>query len=125
MPQTSTRPPDRPATPHDQGRNEVVLVGRLSAVPEERVLPSGDPLVTWRLVVRRPATARDGAPTIDTLDCAAFRADVRRVASRWSAGDVVEVSGALRRRFWRGPAGASSRTEVEVAAARRVVRGPA
>jgi single-strand DNA-binding protein len=33
--------------------NEVRLAGRISAGPEERVLPSGDVLWTFRLVVRR------------------------------------------------------------------------
>ena len=117
MPPARTQP-----GPTTDRRNEVLLVGRLAAAPEERVLPSGDALVTWRLVVPRPAPAREGGATVDTLDCAAFRADVRRGASRWSPGDVIEVSGALRRRFWRGAAGASSRTEVEVAAARRLSR---
>ncbi len=37
----------------DPSRNEVVLVGRLAAEAEERVLPSGDHLVTLRVVVPR------------------------------------------------------------------------
>ena len=40
--------------------NEVRLCGRLAAEPEERVLPSGDSLVTFRLVVARPASRRRG-----------------------------------------------------------------
>jgi single-strand DNA-binding protein len=103
-----------------RSRNEVSLLGRLSAPPEERVLPSGDALVSWRLVVRRPPSTRAGAPSVDTIDCASFRADVRRAAAKWTADDVLEVSGALRRRFWRGGSGAASRTEVEVTRVRRV-----
>lgn len=108
--------------------NEVRLVGRVSAPPEERELPSGDLLVTWRLVVdrpppRRPAPAGVRVPTVDTLDCAAWAAAARRTARTLQAGDVVEVGGALRKRFWRAGAGPSSRTEVEVASLRRLVRG--
>jgi len=33
---------------------------------------------------------------------------VRRSALRWVQGDVVEVTGALRRRFWRTPAGTAA-----------------
>src|SRR4051812_49150284 len=116
-----------PTTEEPTHTNEVRLVGRVAATAEPRALPSGDPLVVFRLVVERPpeelARARRRAPTIDTLDCAAWRADVRRSVSTWSEGDIVEVSGSLRRRFWRGATGAASRTEVEVRRARRLRRG--
>lgn len=104
-------------------RNEVTLVGRLSGLPQERTLPSGDALLSWRLVVARPAdTGATGRPSVDTFDCAAFRGHVRRAAARWTDGDVIEVAGALRRRFWRTPSGAASRVEVEVSRARRIRR---
>lgn len=100
--------------------NDVRLVGRLSGDPAERTLPSGDVLVSFRVVVDRPRAARrDGAPTIDTVDCVAWRADARRTVGGCASGDVLEVSGALRRRFWRTGAGAASRTEVEVLRVRR------
>ncbi len=109
--------------------NEVRLVGRLGAAPEARTLPSGDSLLSFRLVVARGDTAKRSATrrgtrdvSIDTLDCVAWRAGVRRSVSTWAAGDTVEFSGSLRRRFWRGPSGAVSRTEVEVGKARRVRR---
>jgi single-strand DNA-binding protein len=110
-------------------RNEVVLVGRLAAVPEERTLPSGDAVSTWRLVLDRPpaaqrrAAARGGRPvSVDTIDCAAWTAALRRAAASWAPGDLVAVEGSLRRRFWRTPAGAASRYEVEVASAKRVAK---
>lgn len=112
-------------------RNEVVLKGRLAAPAAEREMPSGDLLTTWRLIVDRPTgrTGRDAdgrrSPTVDTIECAAWRADVRRRVSGWAAGDVVEVEGALRRRFWRAGAQAVSRCEVEVERVRRVGRAPA
>lgn len=116
-------PVEAAAAPH---RNEVVLVGRVAAAPVSRALPSGDVLVTFRLVVQRPRVGSPApgprTPTVDTIDCVALRAAVRRGAARWEAGDVVEVTGALRRRFWRGPAGPVSRCEVEVQRARRLAR---
>jgi single-strand DNA-binding protein len=45
--------------------------------------------------------------------------------NRWAAGDVVEVEGALRRRFFRGGPGMATRLEVEVLAGRLVSRAPA
>ena len=101
--------------------NEVRLVGRLSRSPEERVLPSGDTLWTFRVVVDRPR----GGPsrqTVDALECAAWSPRARRSVGRWAEGDVVEVSGALRRRFFRTVAGAVSRVEVEMTAGRLIRR---
>lgn len=108
-------------------RNEVALVGRVSGAPEQRELPSGDVLVSWRVVVERPAARRSApvgvrAPTVDTVDCVAWAAPVRRTARGLEDGDVVEVEGALRRRFWRSGGGPASRTEVEVERLRRVRR---
>jgi single-strand DNA-binding protein len=96
-------------------RNEVVVAGRLSAAAVERVLPSGDHVVTWRLVVDRPARAARAG--IDVIDCAAFGALVRRSALRWEPGELVEVRGALRRRFWRAGTVTASRCEIDVAKA--------
>jgi single-strand DNA-binding protein len=107
-------------------RNEVVLVGRLSGEPQERELPSGDCLVSWRLVVDRPPGRKppEGVrpTTVDTLDCVAWSPGVRRSAKALQAGDVVEVQGSLRRRFWRAGAAAASRCEVEAASVRRLNR---
>ena len=118
-----------PAEPEEGHRNEVVLVGRLAGEPETRELPSGTLIVTFRLVVRRPPsrerTGEARTPTVDTVDCVAWRADVRRHAAGWQPGDVLECHGALRRRFWRSPTGAASRTEVEAQRVRRVARAVA
>lgn len=111
--------------------NEVALVGRVSGVAEERTLPSGDVLLTWRVVVDRPPSRR-AAPegsrpvTIDTIDCVAWTGGVRRTAAGFVAGDVVRVEGSLRRRFWRGGGGGlGSRYEVEVVSAKRLERASA
>lgn len=107
--------------------NQVRLVGRLSVTPEERKLPSGDRVLTFRLVVERGPEGRRrpsgvSGPSVDTLSCAAWRGDLRRVVRSWRAGDLVEVEGALRRRFWQGASGAANRYEVEVRTTRRLVR---
>lgn len=108
-------------------RNEVLLVGRVAAPAQERTLPSGDVIATWRLVVDRPPTRRPRPPsgrtaTVDTLDCVAWAAGTRRTARGMAAGDLVAVQGALRRRFWRVGAAAVSRHEVEVATVKRLAR---
>lgn len=96
--------------------NEVRLRGRLSVDPVIRVLPSGDEIVALRLVVAR------GDGRSDALDATAWTAGLRRRVGTWVAGDVVEVEGAVRRRFWRTPQGPASRWEIEVSGGRRVQR---
>jgi single-strand DNA-binding protein len=92
--------------------NEVRLVGRISQVPQERVLPSGDLLWTFRIVVPRPTGT--GRNSVDALECAAWSSRARRSVSSWRPDDVVEVIGSVRRRFFRTAGGAASRVEVEV-----------
>ena len=101
--------------------NEVRLVGRLSRDPEERVLPSGDAMWTFRLVIARPANART-RQSVDTLDCAVWGGRVRSQVATWSADDVVEVAGAVRRRFFSTAGGPASRVEIEVSSGRIIRR---
>lgn len=104
--------------------NEVVLVGRLSAAPVTKTLPSGDELISWRVVVDRADGGVQASglrlPTVDTIDCIAYKAGVRRLAGRWSGGEILHIRGSLRRRFWRGAQGPASRCEVEVTAAKKL-----
>ena len=93
--------------------NEVRVRGRWVAA-EERELPSGDQIVIARVVVPRPAGG------VDTLDCAVWTPALRRRALGLGDDAVVEVTGSLRRRFWRTPGGPASRYEVEVSSIRRV-----
>lgn len=105
-------------------QNCVSLRGRVSSAPTERPLPSGDVIVTLRVVV-----GRDGSPmstkskqTSDWVDCVVWGGRVKRSATRWRVGDVVEIEGALRRRFFRMEARTSTRVEVEVLSGRLVER---
>lgn len=99
--------------------NEVRLRGRMSAAAEARELPSGDVVVTFRIIVDRDDADRQ-RQRVDTIDCAAWTPRAQRSARSWQPGELVEVTGALRRRFRRAPTGATSRVEVEISRARRV-----
>jgi single-strand DNA-binding protein len=109
-------------TPDVEYANEVRLVGRVSGPPREQVLPSGDRLVSARLVVPRPARRRRDrrGSTVDALDCVAWTSRPRAVLAALQVDDMVMVSGALRRRFWRGEHGPASKVEVEVVQAKRL-----
>jgi single-strand DNA-binding protein len=124
----TTRTKEQRAT--DQPFNQVKLVGRVAAPAETKEMPSGDLMTTFRVIVPREpepgggghggAHGRKGG--VDTIECVAWRAGLRRTVNSWQEGDMVAVTGALRRRFWRGQAGPSSRHEIEVLEAARVRR---
>lgn len=96
-------------------RNEVLVSGRVTAEPLVRELPSGDHLATWRICVARPATTRFRGRRIDSVTCVSFDRSVHRRLHGWRLGDVVRITGALRRRVWRGRDGVRSVCEVEAA----------
>ncbi len=92
----------------DFSLNDLLLRGRVSADAVEKVLPSGDKVVEFRVIVSREK--RDG---VDTLDIAAWSAKARRTALTLHPDEWVEISGAIHRRFWRGATGLASRWQVE------------
>ena len=113
------------ATADEDFVNEVRLSGRVTGAPEERVLPSGDRLMSVRVVVPRPAQRRRGGrATVDAIECVAWTSRPRAVLGAMRVGDVVSVEGALRRRFWRGQHGLASKMEVDVSRAKRLRRAP-
>ncbi len=134
-----TKDPTASAPDEQVAVNLVRLVGRVSAEPEHREMPSGDKLVQLRVVVARPPrparasrgargpTATDGSvragsprTQVDTIDVTCWTAEARRAATRLHPGHVVEVHGALRRRFFKAGAVTQSRYEVEASLVRRL-----
>lgn len=106
---------------HQSSDNEVRLRGRVSGTPETRALPSGDELVSLRIVVPRSAAARKRSKVgIDTIELTAWSSALRRKASRLAEGDVVEITGELRRRFVRGGTGVMSFVGVDLLTCDRV-----
>lgn len=103
--------------------NQVTLTGRVSSEPESRILPSGDEVVSFRLIVRRGVAARRRSKqVVDTIDCSVWSAAVRRSVLKLAPGTEVTVRGELRRRFSRGGAGVISRVTVDVDTCRKVAR---
>jgi single-strand DNA-binding protein len=118
----ATKQDQRPAD--EEFVNHVTLCGRVSHVGEVRELPSGDRVHAWRLVVPRTGGAGAGSGAKqrsqpDVIDVSCWSAATRRATSRLVEGDLVQVEGALRRRFFRGAGGVASRYEVEALLVRR------
>ncbi len=100
-------------------RNEVFLEGRVSAPPLEKLLPSGDRVVEFRIVIDR-AERRGKTREVDALDVAVWLARPRKSALALAVDDWVAIDGAIRRRFWRAPTGLASRWQVEASQLRRL-----
>ncbi|NCV59057.1 MAG: hypothetical protein EBY68_05505 [Actinobacteria bacterium] len=99
----------------DYSLNDVMLRGRVSDAAVEKILPSGDKVVEFRLIVSRIELSG-----VDTLDIAAWSAKSRRSALTLKADEWIEVSGAIHRRFWKAPTGLASRWQVEAAEISRI-----
>jgi single-strand DNA-binding protein len=104
--------------------NEVRLLGRLAADPQLRELPSGDTVWNLRVVVERRVAPGKDKPRqrVDSLECAVWSGRLKKQVEKWEAGDVVEVAGALRRRFFRAGGATASRVEVELTGGRIIRR---
>ena len=74
--------------------NRVVLVGRLTADPDLRYLPSGDPKSTFTLAVHRPP-GKDGAHETDFIDCVAWRRQAEVIAEHARKGETLAGEGRL------------------------------
>jgi single-strand DNA-binding protein len=97
--------------------NIVTLIGRLARPAEERLLPSGDRLLTLEVSVARPGERAESVPVVWF--------DAPASALELDVDTAVLVVGRVRRRFFRAGGGTQSRTEVvadRVVPARQVKR---
>ncbi len=88
--------------------NDVLLRGRVSSLAVEKELPSGDKVMEFRIVI-----ARSDGEGFDTIDISAWSSKLRRTAGSLKNDQWVEVSGSIKRRFWRGATGLASRWQID------------
>ncbi len=100
--------------------NSVTIAGRVSAAPDVRDLPSGDRLVTLRVVVDRPPERGSTKRVVDVIDVACWSKRTQRSATSLGPDDAIRVEGSLRRRFFSTGTGRASRYEVEASRLARV-----
>jgi single-strand DNA-binding protein len=84
--------------------NIVTLLGRLARPVEERLLPSGDRLVSLEITVEREGERAETVPVVWF--------DPPATATALDIDDTVVVVGRVRRRFFRSGGSTQSRTEV-------------
>jgi single-strand DNA-binding protein len=102
-------------------KNQVRLEGRIAAPVQERMLPSGDCVGSFRVIVdRQGAARRRSKQKVDSIECSVWTARLRRLVARLEPGDEVAVSGQLRRTFRRNGTGTASFVTVDVESCERV-----
>lgn len=128
---TAARRTKSSVVPH---RNEILVVGELTPPVEPRQRADGQEVLTFRVAVRGAAsvTGRDSPPTgsrdatpagrRDILDCVVSSTAMRRRLETYRPGDVVELAGSLRHRFWNTGGRIQSRYEIEVGTLKRLAR---
>lgn len=98
----------------DYSLNDVALRGWVTTIASERELPSGDLVVQFRIAITRP----EGG--VDTIDLESWSAKTRRTASSLKDGEWVEISGSIRRRFWKSGGALASRWQVVTSEIKRL-----
>ena len=101
---TGASPTDPSAGVVPAGTNVVIVRGLLRRVPQFRVLPSGDELLSCDVTVRSDSGPAETIPVVWLQPTAA--------AGRLAEADEVVVIGRVRRRFFRAAGATASRTEV-------------
>lgn len=90
----------------DFSLNDVALRGWVTTIATERELPSGDLVAQFRIAITRP----EGG--VDTIDIESWSGKTRRTALSLKDGEWVEISGSIRRRFWKSQQGLASKWQV-------------
>ena len=119
------RSPSPQQTRRAAAHNEVVLRGRVAAPVDERELPSGDTIVTARLIVDRDAAALSrSSQRVDTIDCVAWLRRVQRSMRGWSRASGSRSPARSDAGSSAARQGPASRVEVEIRTARRLDKPP-
>jgi len=75
--------------------NKVILIGRLTSVPEYRQTTSGIPVCRFRIAVNRPKQ-KDQERQADFIGCTAWRSTAEFISRYFTKGQKIIVEGSLR-----------------------------
>lgn len=93
-------------------RNNVNLIGRITADIELRKTTSDIPVINFSIAVDRPGTNRDNRIT-DFFDCVAWRGSAENISKYFHRGDPIGIHGSLQTDEYTAQDG-SKRKKVEI-----------
>ena len=85
--------------------NKVVLMGRLTRDPEQRMSQSGVSVVSFSLAVDRDYQRQGEERQTDFINCVSFRNTADFIKRYFIKGQLVCVSGSIQTRTWEGQDG--------------------
>ena len=95
--------------------NKIILMGRLTLVPELRRTQSGTAVASFTLAVDRDYKPQDGERETDFIDIVAWRGTGEFVSKYFTKGRMAVVEGRLQVRDWTDKDGNKRRTAEIVA----------
>lgn len=99
--------------------NKVIVMGRLTASPEMRSLPSGVPVASFSIAVNRRYKDKSGQWQEESFffDIDAFGQLAERIGKQINKGDQVLIEGQLRQDKWEDKNG-EKRSKIKIVAER-------
>lgn len=95
--------------------NKAILIGRLTADPELKTIPSGASVCTFRIACDRRFTGKDGERKTDFITIVAWRQTAEFVSRFFTKGKLIGVDGSIQTRDYTDKEG-NKRTAFEVVA---------
>jgi single stranded DNA-binding protein len=101
--------------------NNVQIIGNVGSL-EARALPSGSPVTTLNLAIRKPQRPQDAASSVPSesmwVTVTAFDTLAQQVAEHVKKGDQILVSGRLRDEQWQDKTTGQPRSKLSIIAAK-------
>lgn len=95
--------------------NKAILIGRLTADPELKTIPSGASVCTFRIACDRRFSGKDGERKADFITIVAWRQTAEFVSKFFTKGKLIGVEGSIQTRSYTDKDG-NNRTAFEVVA---------
>lgn len=93
--------------------NNVILIGRLTALPELKKSTSGISVTSFCIAIDRRIQQKEGEKITDFINCVAWRNTAEFISKHFKKGDPIAIQGEIQTRKYKDKSG-NNRVAVEV-----------